>query len=48
MAPQIAHKHHRRHGKLALGLSGAKAIKIYHSRLPFVGNRSTEAARGLG
>ena len=32
MAPQIAHKHHRGHEKLALSLWGSCiVIKIYHS-----------------
>ena len=48
MAPQIAHKHHRGHEKLALSLWGSCiVIKRYTIRLPFVGTRSTEEAGAI-
>jgi hypothetical protein len=45
MAPQIAHKHHRGHGKLTLGRCLGLMLSRYTIRLPFVGTRSTEGHR---
>ena len=47
MAPQIAHKHHRGHGKLTLGRCLGLMLSRYTIRLPFVGTRSTECPHAL-